>query len=213
MRVMAGQAIRLVEGLILVRLLQFSALGIVAVEAEGRRGLRQMKIKLYLPHFAGFMGNVASVATHVESCVPAALCRNIQAGLVAAQAEVLFLVTGDWLQQLILIIRSVGVVALEAVSNRWAVHGTFDISCFLVGVAGQAQSIRGRGDQLHPGYIFIVSDFMTTGATHRNRRVDRLTFRLILVAGNAGGGIGFRIKRHRMLNRVGRPCEDDQNCK
>jgi len=138
MRVMAGEAIRLVEGLILVRLLQFCALSIVAVEAEGRCGLRQMKIKLYLPHFASLMGNVAGVATHVEGCVPAALCRNIQAGLVAAQAKVLFLVTGDWLQQLILIIRAVGVVALEAVPNRWTVHRTFDISRLLFGVAGQA---------------------------------------------------------------------------
>lgn len=213
MRVMAGQAIRLVKGLILVRLLQLCALGIVAVEAECRGGLRQMEIKLGLPHFAGLVGGVASVATHVEGRVPAALCRNIQAGLVAAQAEVLFLVAGDWLQQLILIIRGVGVVALEAVPNRWTVHRTFDICRFLVGVAGQAQTIRGRGDQLHPSYIFIGSDFMTTGATHRDRRMDRLTFRLVLVAGNAGGRISFRIKGHGMLNRVGRPGEHDRKGK
>jgi len=54
---------------------------------------------------------------------------------------------------------------------------------------------------------------MTTGATHRNRRVDRLTFRLVLVAGNAGGRISFRIEWYRMLNRLGRPGEYDRKGK
>ena len=104
-------------------------------------------------------------------------------------------------------------MAFHAVARRRRMHCTFYVGCILVGVAGQTESIGSRRDQLYAGDIFIGTDLVATGAAHRDGRVDRLAFRLVLVAGNAGGRISFRIERHRMLNRVGRPGEDDRKDK
>jgi len=92
-RIVAGQAIRFVEGLILVRLLQVRTFRIVAVQAQGWGRLRQVKIKLCLSNFAGLMRNVARVATHIECGMTAALGRHIQSSLVATEAEVFFFPT------------------------------------------------------------------------------------------------------------------------
>jgi hypothetical protein len=71
-----------------------------------------MEIKLRLSNFAGLMRGVAGIATHVKGGMPATLCRNIQSRLVATQAEVLFLIARDWLQQLILVLCGMRIVAL-----------------------------------------------------------------------------------------------------
>ena len=88
MRVMAGGANRGPEGLVLVRLLQIRIFGIVAVEAERRGRFGQMEIVLLSRVGAGFVGNVASLTTHVESGVTAALGRNIEPLVMASQAEI-----------------------------------------------------------------------------------------------------------------------------
>jgi hypothetical protein len=67
--------------------------------------------------FSGWFGSslvcdVAGVAAHVKRGVPAAFLRHIHSGFVAAQAEILLLVAGHWLQQLVLVIGSVRIVAL-----------------------------------------------------------------------------------------------------
>ena len=49
--------------------------------------------------WAGFMRQVARVASHIERGVAAALVRNMQAGLVALQAKIFLLVAGLGLQQ------------------------------------------------------------------------------------------------------------------
>lgn len=63
------------------------------------------------------MRHVASVATHIESRVPAALVGNIQALGVAVKTEILSLLTRQWLQQLILIVAGVRIVTLQAISD------------------------------------------------------------------------------------------------
>jgi hypothetical protein len=145
--------------------------------------------------------NVASIATHVEGCVSATLCRNIQSGRVATQAEVLLLIARLRLQQLVLIIGDVRVVALEAISRRRWVNLTFDVGGIFVGVAGKTQSVGSGRDQLDVGYISNGADLVAAGATHRDGGVHRLAFGLIFVTGQASGRIGFRIQRHWMLGR------------
>jgi hypothetical protein len=168
---MASQAIRFFERLVVVRLLQIRTLGIVAVQTEGWRHLGQMEIKFGLSNLSGLMRDVAGVATHVEGCVSAALCRDIQAGLVAAQAEVLFLIARDWLQQLILVIGDVRVVALKTVSHCGGVNLTFYVGGIFVCVASKTQCVRSGRDQLDVSYIFDCADLMAAGATHGNRRM------------------------------------------
>lgn len=85
----------------------------------------------------------------------------------------------------------------------------FYVGRLLVGMAGQTKAIRSGSDQLDAGYIFIVSDLVTTGAAHRDCRVNRFAFRLVLVTGNAGGRIGLGIEWNGMLDRAGRPRESD----
>src|SRR5271166_499347 len=103
-RVVATQAICFIEGLVLVRLLQVRPLGIVAIQTQGRRGLRQMEIKLRFSRFSGLVGYVAGVTTHIDSGMTATFRRNIRALTVATQAEIVLLISGRSLQQLILIV-------------------------------------------------------------------------------------------------------------
>ena len=51
-----------------------------------------MKVELGLANLARFVGDVASLAAHVEGRMAAAFLRHVFTGLVAAQAEILFLV-------------------------------------------------------------------------------------------------------------------------
>lgn len=90
--VVTAHAIRGLEGLVLVRLLQVGTLDIMTVEAQRRRRLGEVIVELDFPDLSRLMCGVAGIATHVESGVPAAFLGNIEAGRVATKAEVFFLV-------------------------------------------------------------------------------------------------------------------------
>ena len=87
-RIVALHAIGGGERLALVRLDQARILGIVAIEAQRRSRLGQVIVELNLALLADLVGDVASLATHVQRGVPAALLGNVQSLLVAGQAEV-----------------------------------------------------------------------------------------------------------------------------
>src|ERR1022692_1182792 len=140
MWIVTAHAIGCFEWLVLVRFLQVSALCVVAIKAKRRRRFGEMKIELDLADLAGFVRDVASVAAHVEGRVPAAFLGNVYAGLVTAQAEVLFLVPRGGLQQLILVVRGVRSVTLYAVAHGWGMNFTFYVGGILVRVAGQTES-------------------------------------------------------------------------
>ena len=144
----------------------------MAVQAEGWRRLGQMEIKLGFSCLAGLMRGVASVAARVECGVPAALRWNICSLRVARKAEIVFLVPGGRLEQLVFILGRVRIVALHAVAHRRRVNSPFDISSFLVGVAGNAESAGGSGDEFQTGDIPIHSDLVTARTAHGNRRMD-----------------------------------------
>lgn len=105
---------------------------------------------------------------------------------MAGQAKIVgFRCTIGRQQQLVLVRRSVRVVALNAITNRWRVNFPLDAGGILVGVAGNAQRLGAGGNQLYAGYVFVRAYFMTAHAAQRNCRVHRLAFGFIFVTLNA----------------------------
>ena len=198
---MTGQAIGLLEWLILMCLLQVRAFRVVTVQTQTRTRFRQMKVEFRFSHFTRLVGRVASIAAHVERRVPAAFFCHFQSRVVAAQAEILFLVSRNRLEQLVLVFRTMRIMAFQAIPDCRAVHRAFEVGCFLVRMAGEAKRVTSGCDQLYAGDIFVDPDLMATGAAHRHRRVDCLTFCFILVTSDAGRGIRVLVERHRMLRR------------
>jgi hypothetical protein len=97
-RIVALNAVRACERLVLMSLLQVCVLRVMAIEAERRRRLGQVKIEFRFASLAGLVGQMASLTAHVQRGVAATLFWNIQAGLVAAQAKILFVGAGSCLQ-------------------------------------------------------------------------------------------------------------------
>ena len=93
MRIVAGRAVRGSERLIVMRLLQRRILHIVAIEAERRSRLGQVKLVLGSRIRAALVRRVAGVASHVERGMTAALLGNVQALVVAREAKIVFLVS------------------------------------------------------------------------------------------------------------------------
>jgi len=90
--IVTAHAIRALEGLVLVCLLQVGTLDIMTVEAQRRRRLGEVIVELDFANLPRLVRGVAGVAAHVESGVPAAFLGNIEAGRVATKAEIFFLV-------------------------------------------------------------------------------------------------------------------------
>ncbi len=91
-RIVAGQAVGGGKWLIVVRLGQLLVSGVVAVEAERRRILGQMKTVVALGGIPGLVRDVASITAHVECRVSAAFFRNIETLVVATQTQILLTV-------------------------------------------------------------------------------------------------------------------------
>ena len=135
-----------------------------------------MKFEFTIGARAVLVSDVASVAARVERQMAAAFFRYIFSDGVAAEAKVALLVPGGRLEQLELIIRTMRVVALEAVANRWRVHRTLDIGGVLVRVAAETEIQRRGGSQLDARHIFVDPNLVTTGTPQLDRRVDGLPF-------------------------------------
>ena len=148
------------ERLTLMRFLQVSILGIVAIEAERRRRFGQMELVVHGRFGAGFVGNVAGVTAHVERGMAAALLWRVHSGLVATEAEVLFFGAGHGLEELILVVADVGIVASEAVAHRGGMHGALDARSPLIVMAGEAKRKGRGGDQLDARNVFVYADLM-----------------------------------------------------
>jgi hypothetical protein len=82
---------------------------------------------------------VAGIAAHIEGSVTAAVFRDIDTDFVAGEAQIcVFAISDGRLKQLILIVGLMWIVALHAVTHRWWMNLAFDVSGFLVSVAGDA---------------------------------------------------------------------------
>lgn len=90
--IVTADAIRGLERLVLVRLLQVGTLDVMAIEAQSGRRFGEVIVELNFANLSGLVRDVAGVAAHVESGVAAAFGRDIEAGRVASKAEIFFLV-------------------------------------------------------------------------------------------------------------------------
>jgi hypothetical protein len=135
--------------------------------------------------------------------VPAAFLRDIEANPVTGQAEIALLIARSGLQQLKLVIGGMRIMALQAVANGRTVDSALELRCALVSVTRETQTGGRRGDQLYAGDIFVDPNFMTNVAAEGNCGVDRLAFRLVLVASEALCGIRVFVERYRMNVRKG----------
>lgn len=154
----------------------------MTIEAKGRSGLGQVEVEFLFALLAGLMGDVAGLAAHVESGMPAALLRNVNPDFMATQAEILLRVSGGRLQKLVFVLRCVRIMTLYAITHRGAVNCALDVRGILVRVAGQAQTRRSSRDQLDPRDVFVDANLMATGAAHRDRRVDGLALAFFRMA-------------------------------
>jgi hypothetical protein len=148
-------------------------LGVVTIDAKRWRILCQVEIKFAFSALASLVRHMAGIAPHVQGCMTTAILRDVDSHLVAAEAKIRILtVSIGGLEQLVLIVGRMWIVTLRAIAHCRRVDLPVDISSFFVGVAGNAESNRGGGDEFRAGNIFIYPDLMTASTAHRNRRMD-----------------------------------------
>lgn len=173
----------------------------MTVEAQRRSRLGEVVVVFDLAFLTYFVSDVASFATHVEGGMTAPLVGDVHALGMALQAEILAFVAGVSLDQLVLVIRLVGIVALDAIANRWRMDRALEVGSILVGVTSDTNRRRTGGDELDPRDIFIDANFMTAGAAHGNRRMNELAFGFVFVAFDTFGRVGVLVQRNRVNGR------------
>lgn len=160
-----------------------------------------MKVELSLADLADLVRGVAGVASHVERGVAATFFGDVQSLFVAIEAEILAFVPRLRFQQLILVVAGVRVVTLDAVAHGRRMHRSFESGGVFICVATQAQCLGSRSNQLDAGYVFTDPNFVAGQAAGRDRRMDCLTLRLILMAFEALRRVDILVERNRMLFR------------
>jgi hypothetical protein len=198
MRAVALQAIRRSERLILMGRLQACILRVMALDAERRNFLLQMRRKLDLVAVPILMSDMAGLATHIEGGMTAATFWDVDADVVAAQAEVLIARRARHrLQKLVRIVGLMRIVALQAITDSRRMHRLSSLNLLLI-MAAQAESLRRRGDQLHPSHIAGDANFVAAQASSRDRRMHCLSFALVFMAFEALRGIYILLERNRV---------------
>jgi len=200
-RIVALQAIRRSERLVLVRLLQIRVLRIVTGDAERWCRFRQVKQIFCRGFSTGLVRCVAGVAAHIERGVTAAFLWNVGSLRVARKTEVVLLVARSCFQQLKLVVGGMWIVTRQAIANRRLVDPPLDLFRIFFGVAGKAELVRNRGDQLDARHVFAHADLMAAQAAGCDRRVHRLPFGFVFVTLEALRGIGVLIERNRVNRR------------
>src|SRR5208282_4742819 len=110
---------------------------------------------------AGLVRDVAGVAAHIERGVAAAALRDIHSLVVAGETKVLLRGrTGRRLQELVLVVGSVRIVALDAIPNCGTVDVALDLGGILIAVALEAELNRGGGDQSDVGDVPVRPDLV-----------------------------------------------------
>ena len=169
-RVVAAQAIRFLKWQVAVRLGQRGVRDIMAIQAQTGRRFREMENAVHL--FAVLVARVATVATHVEGGVTTASGGNIQAGAVAGQAEIVFRCPGGCFEQDVLKVRTVGIVAGEAVAYRRTMDMPLNPGGILVLMTLQAQLDRRHRHQLDVRDVLAIhAHFVASCAAHSDGRV------------------------------------------
>lgn len=133
----------------------------------------------------------------------AAFVGNICALRVAAEAEIVLLLAGGRFQQLVLVRRSVRVVAGQAIANGRLVDLSLDLRGIFVAVAGEAELVRGGGDQHYPGGVFVDADLVTAQTAGGDSGVDGLALGFVFVTLEAFRAIDLGIKRNGVNSTEG----------
>lgn len=85
-------------------------------------------------------------------------------------------------------------MTFDAVAYGGRMHSALQRGRVFIGMASEAERLRSRSDELDVGGIFIDPDFMAAHASHRNRGMDGLAFRLVPVAFDALVRFGIRFQ-------------------
>ncbi len=93
MGIVAFETVGRGEGLILMRLLQVSVLGVMTINTERRSWLGEVIFVFDGRLNASFVCSVACIAAHIKRGVTAAFLRDIHASLMAGEAKVFFFAT------------------------------------------------------------------------------------------------------------------------
>ena len=160
--------------------------------------LGQVLVELGLADFSDFVGDVAGIAAHVESGVAAAFLGDIQPWLWQSRQRFCPFLTARCLEQLILVVGLVRIVALDAIAYRRRMHGPFQRRGIFIGVTTEAERLRRRSDELDASDVFIDPYLMAAQASHRDRGMYGFAFALIFMTFQAFGRICFWLQRDRM---------------
>lgn len=101
---------------------------------------------------------------------------------------------------MILIVAGVRIVTLDAIAHRRRMHSSFKCGRVFVRVATQAKRLRSRSDQFDASHVLVDPNFVTAQASGRDGGMNRLPFRLVLMALQAFGRVDILIERNRMLH-------------
>ncbi len=126
------------------------------------------------------------------------------------EAEILSLVARGRLQQLILVVALVRIMALDAVAHRRRMDRSLQRRGIFVRVAAQAERLWSRRGQLDPRDVFVDAHLMTAQTSRGDRGVNGFALGLVLVAFEAFRRIHILVERHWMLFRPSRPCRNQQ---
>ncbi len=171
----------------------------MAIEAKRRSVLGQVLAELALARITDFVGDVAGAAAHIHGGVATALLRHVQTDLMTTEAKILVFPAGHRLQELLFVRRLVGIVALNAVANRWTMDAPLDLGSVLVSVAGKAELSGGSGGQLYASYFFITTDLVTAGTAHGDGTMNVRAFGLIFMTFQALSGISLDFQGNWVL--------------
>lgn len=140
-RIMATEAIGRFERLVFVSFLKLRILHVMAVDAERRRVLGEVKVEFTLATLAGFVRYMAGVAAAVEGGVATAGLGDIEADVVAAQAKIVLAgVARSCFQQVVLVVGCVRAVTLDAISNRRSMNFSLELRGVMIGVTTKTES-------------------------------------------------------------------------
>jgi hypothetical protein len=90
------------------------------------------------------------------------------------------------------------IVTLDAVANGRGMDGAFQRRRVFIGVAGDAQLLRSRRDELYAGDVLIDAHFMAAHTAHGDGGVDELALGLLLVAFQTLGRVDVFVQGNRV---------------
>ena len=200
MGVVAGETVGSGERLVVMRLSEVGILSIMTVKTQRGCVLGQVIIEFAFARATGFVRDVACVAASIQGGMPAAVFRNVHAYPMTRKTQILvFVCSGFSLQQLVLVVRSMGVVAPETVADGRGMNTSTNLSRVFVAMALETELYGGRRDQLDVRGSLGGADLVAAQTAGGDGRVDRFALRFVCMALDAFGGIGIPVQGDRML--------------